>query len=43
MELSSISCFYCKYYSHLDPDTDICEKHNIETYYHCVCSDFEKE
>jgi len=35
-------CFTCKYYCHLDPDTDFCNLHNFEVYFdYGPCINFE--
>ncbi len=26
-------CFYCKFFKHLDPDTDYCERQDCEVYF----------
>lgn len=42
MEITNKSCFYCKFFKHLNPDDDYCDKHDCITYVDGTCPEFEK-
>lgn len=42
MSLSTFACFYCKHFSHLDPDTDYCSLHQREIFFDAICFGFER-
>lgn len=42
MNYPNMTCFYCKRFTHLDPDTDYCVRQDTEVYFDTEpCCDFE--